>query len=228
MSESNLQLLCYKTSPSINHTTNHAPYLTVSLALTINGVIAQHDGSPLKISNPLCDRFVHHMRSEHDVIVVSANTIQSDNPLLNVRHVNGKNPDVIILDRVLKTPTSSKVFDILDRQIHIFTAKKDRYPNRCSLTHHIRESKNGLDIREILQCIQSLNYKSVLFEAGPTLFKSLIIHGVNQIILSIAPFFAKGRNIYTDSANFNFLDLDYINHSRYSLDGDTIIVFKAK
>ena len=47
----------------------------------------------------------------YDAVLVGANTIAIDDPQLNVRHVEGRNPKRIIIDGKLSCPPEAKVFN---------------------------------------------------------------------------------------------------------------------
>lgn len=74
---------------SIQHKT---PWITVKLAMTIDGRIADSFGNSKWITNKKARIFVHDLRKKHAAIAVGRNTIEKDNPHLTVRHVSGKSP----------------------------------------------------------------------------------------------------------------------------------------
>ncbi|MEF3255577.1 MAG: bifunctional diaminohydroxyphosphoribosylaminopyrimidine deaminase/5-amino-6-(5-phosphoribosylamino)uracil reductase RibD, partial [Deferribacterales bacterium] len=61
------------------------PYITLKAAASIDGKIATVDGDSKWISNESSRIYVQYMRSVSDAILVGINTVESDNPLLNVR-----------------------------------------------------------------------------------------------------------------------------------------------
>lgn len=83
------------------------PYILLKWAQSADGFIAsikEGNPKPLAISNAFSNRKVHLLRAEYDAILVGSNTAITDNPKLDVRHVKGKNPLRILIDRNLKTP----------------------------------------------------------------------------------------------------------------------------
>jgi diaminohydroxyphosphoribosylaminopyrimidine deaminase/5-amino-6-(5-phosphoribosylamino)uracil reductase len=102
--------------------TKGRPWITLHRAQTLDGRIANPDGSPLKITNDEQDAWTHEfLRARHDAIVVGVQTVIHDDPQLNVRHLNkgtGTGMDTgntawqpwkIILDPQLRIPLSAKV-----------------------------------------------------------------------------------------------------------------------
>jgi diaminohydroxyphosphoribosylaminopyrimidine deaminase/5-amino-6-(5-phosphoribosylamino)uracil reductase len=92
--------------------TKKRPYIILKWAETQDRYIARKDFSSKWISNALSRKLVHKWRSEEDAVMVGTNTVLYDNPRLNVREWQGRNPLRIFIDRELKTP---KDFYIMDR-----------------------------------------------------------------------------------------------------------------
>ncbi len=86
------------------------PFIILKWAQTINGYFATKDGSRKWISGKEAKMLVHQWRSEEDCVLVGKRTAEIDNPELNVRLVNGKNPKRAVIDRDLK----------LDKKLHLF------------------------------------------------------------------------------------------------------------
>lgn len=87
------------------------PWVTVRMAKTLSGAIANPDGSPLKITSAEQDRWTHEwLRARHDAILVGVNTVIRDNPKLNTRFVQRlPSPLRIVLDPHLRTPVDARV-----------------------------------------------------------------------------------------------------------------------
>lgn len=66
--------------------TSGRPYITLKKAISLNGSIANKDGSRLNITSSEQDVWAHSfLRARHDAILVGVGTIISDNPRLNIR-----------------------------------------------------------------------------------------------------------------------------------------------
>ena len=86
------------------------PFVTLSYAQTLNGIIAKRltssqTSSNLVISSPQAFKLTHALRSIHDAILVGKNTMSFDNPRLNVRlwrnqsnFSKSKQPRPVVLD----------------------------------------------------------------------------------------------------------------------------------
>ncbi|KAF5085749.1 Riboflavin biosynthesis protein RibD [anaerobic digester metagenome] len=96
--------------------TQKRPYVILKWAQTLDGYIdaIRKEGDPIApiwITNELSRRLVHKWRSDEQAIMVGTNTVEKDNPKLNVRDWSGSSPLRVVLDRKLRLPVSSSVYD---------------------------------------------------------------------------------------------------------------------
>lgn len=90
------------------------PYIVLKWARSMDGFLDRHPRSERgvqRISSPATDVLVHRWRTEEQAILVGGRTVENDDPALTVRHVEGRQPLRMVLDRAERTPSSSKVFD---------------------------------------------------------------------------------------------------------------------
>ncbi|NJW51477.1 bifunctional diaminohydroxyphosphoribosylaminopyrimidine deaminase/5-amino-6-(5-phosphoribosylamino)uracil reductase RibD [Salinimicrobium oceani] len=66
---------------------------------------------PIWITNQYSRQLVHKWRTEEQAIMVGTNTAVVDNPKLDVRLWQGTNPVRVVLDRELRIPAASHLFD---------------------------------------------------------------------------------------------------------------------
>ncbi len=66
-------------------TTESRPMVTIKIATTIDGKIALSNGQSKWITNEKSRAYGQYLRSTHDAILVGANTVRYDNPVLNCR-----------------------------------------------------------------------------------------------------------------------------------------------
>jgi len=78
---------------------NKTPFVTLKIAQTMDGFIANTDKSPLKITGEKSRTELHRLRSFCDAVVIGGGTFRSDNPQLTVRDVKGANPQKVIFSR---------------------------------------------------------------------------------------------------------------------------------
>ncbi len=90
------------------------PYIILKWAETQDGFIApktRKEQKPVWITNPYSRQLVHKWRAEEQAILVGTKTVLEDNPGLTVRDWTGKHPVRVVLDRALKLPKHSQIFN---------------------------------------------------------------------------------------------------------------------
>ena len=172
------------------------PFIHLKIAQSLDGRIATAKGKSKWITNENALKIVHRMRAEYDAILVGINTIQQDNPSLNVRRVTGKNPYRIILDDHLTIPMNANIFNLKDPdKTIIFTFKpnhdvKFKKLNKMGI-QVVSISSNGkkhLDLNIVLAYLTQLKISSVLVEGGGKVFTSFIKNRLfDKISFFIAP-----------------------------------------
>lgn len=86
------------------------PFITLKWAQSSDGFIAGKNGTPVKITGETTQRFTHRLRAQNMGIWVGCNTIINDNPLLDNRFWQGRNPQVIVSDPNDKLNPSARIF----------------------------------------------------------------------------------------------------------------------
>ncbi len=89
--------------------TQGTSYLTLKLALSLDGRIATRTGASRWITCPESRLRVQTLRSQHDAIMVGVNTVLTDDPRLTVRDVPGRSPARVVMDSKLRIPVTAQV-----------------------------------------------------------------------------------------------------------------------
>jgi diaminohydroxyphosphoribosylaminopyrimidine deaminase/5-amino-6-(5-phosphoribosylamino)uracil reductase len=150
------------------------PFVSVKLAQTLDGKIADFRGNSRWISSAASRRVAHELRSEHHAVLVGANTVRVDNPLLTVRSVKGRNPLRVVVDGRLSLPPGHKVFRTGDAQTIVVTSARAarRKPSlvkrlqRQGVRVLIAGRGETLRPREILTALGREGISSLLIEGG--------------------------------------------------------------
>ena len=187
------------------------PFVTIKSAMSLDGKIATFTGQSQWITNESSRRDGHVLRATHDAMLVGIGTILADNPQLNCRlsddgladaildrnilnePIPVHQPDVIILDSLGRTPTTSRVFEVDTRKVHIFVSKgcpKERIQaleqvgalvtvvesvsTRKSKSTDIVIDIKKLSIEDILTKLGDFGYTSVLVEGGSAIISSFV------------------------------------------------------
>jgi diaminohydroxyphosphoribosylaminopyrimidine deaminase/5-amino-6-(5-phosphoribosylamino)uracil reductase len=91
------------------HFSTGLPLVTLKAAVSLDGRTATRAGDSRWITNEASRREVHRMRSRSDAVLVGIETALADDPELTVRHVRGRNPLRVVLDRRLRLPPSCRL-----------------------------------------------------------------------------------------------------------------------
>ena len=86
------------------------PFLTLKLAMSLDGRIATASGESRWITGPQARSVVHSYRANHDAVLIGGGTARADNPELTVRGMgNVQQPVRVVASRYLDLPTGSKL-----------------------------------------------------------------------------------------------------------------------
>ncbi|WP_027000826.1 bifunctional diaminohydroxyphosphoribosylaminopyrimidine deaminase/5-amino-6-(5-phosphoribosylamino)uracil reductase RibD [Eisenibacter elegans] len=145
------------------------PYWVLKWAQTADGFLARADYDSRWISNPLSRMWVHRWRSEEDAVLVGKNTAHYDNPQLNVRQWEGRDPHRLVIDR----------HNSLAPSLHLFQGEQ---PTICYNFSKNQQTGNttwvALPQNDFWQALSDDLYQrgihSVLVEGGTAIFNALL------------------------------------------------------
>ena len=158
------------------------PYIILKWAETLDGFIApsktdrKENPEPYWITNPYSRQMVHQWRSEERGILVGTNTVLEDNPKLDVRHWEGKNPFRIVLDNGLKIPED---YNVLDESIPtlVFTEVEDLSRYLGGVSYEFLDFSADV-AKQICEILPGYNITSVLIEGGSRTLQTFIDEGL--------------------------------------------------
>ncbi|MDE7152819.1 MAG: bifunctional diaminohydroxyphosphoribosylaminopyrimidine deaminase/5-amino-6-(5-phosphoribosylamino)uracil reductase RibD [Muribaculaceae bacterium] len=156
---------------------NNRPLITLKWAQSADGFMAGKNGKPVKFSTPLTSTLVHKLRSEHDVILTTAATVNADNPLLDCRLWKaGRAPRIAVVDRWGTVNPDSSIFSHVATKPLVYTETAEMVDG----AEMVRLSPCNPEA--ILADMMKRGYNSVLVEAGPTYLSALIDSGLYDTI----------------------------------------------
>ena len=157
-------------APFAKHVTTGLPYVTVKLAMSLDGKICDDSGDARWVSSERARKRTGRLRERVDAIMAGAETVRKDNPSL-LSH-GRRNDD---LYRVVVTASGN-----IPRNSQIFT---DAAKHRTLVF-----SPDGRGIRGVMEDLGEKGFMHVLCEGGLNLARSLAKEGlVDEWIAVVAP-----------------------------------------
>ena len=168
-----------------DHTERRFPFVTVTYAQSLDGCIAHAQGQTLQLSNPHSLELTHQLRAIHDGILVGINTVVRDNPRLNVRLAEGKNPQPIVVDGRLRFPMDANLLKepcvppIICTSHSACEVKEQRLVDAGAKVMRVAQCSQGLlDLEQLLEGLKQLGLRSIMVEGGATVITSLLASGL--------------------------------------------------
>ncbi len=207
--------------------TSKTPYVTLKIAQTLDGKIADDSYYSQWITSTESRKLVHSLRASYDAVLIGRKTAETDNPLLTVRLTEGRNPWRIVLDSNLKLKPDLRIFTQNSDGKTILVTSKESLSKKSKLkklselgVRIIFVKKNGndkLNLRSILKELSILEITSVLVEGGSGVFSSFMKQNLfDDILLFISPKLLGSGVSAFDSIKINDLRKAYklkIKHS---------------
>jgi diaminohydroxyphosphoribosylaminopyrimidine deaminase / 5-amino-6-(5-phosphoribosylamino)uracil reductase len=94
----------------VRHIRHRLPLVVLKQAMTLDGRVATEQGDARWITGPDARALVHRWRTELDAVLVGSTTVRMDDPQLTVRHVDGRQPLRVVLDRGGVLDSGMRVF----------------------------------------------------------------------------------------------------------------------
>ncbi len=207
------------------------PYVMIKAAQTIDGKIADNMYRSKWISCDESRKTVHIMRSMYDAVLVGANTVQYDNPKLNVRSIKGRDPYRIIIDKDLSLGLNYNVFkNNKDCKTIVLTSlnkehkKVEKYTNRKITVLNCKSKSGNIDLKDALLKLAKLGIASIMVEGGAVTYNGFLKQKlVVEVFIFIAPkVMGKGITAFSDKNAFN----DFKQHDYYSSGTDVMVNLK--
>lgn len=211
------------------------PFLFLKCGITLDGKIATKTGSSKWITNEISRKKVQELRSKYMAIMVGINTVIQDNPSLDSRIENSRNPYRIVIDPELVIKKDAKVLQFQDNKAIIITAVKNKETylekiedlEKIGIRFIYLHSEEFL-INDILKEIGKLGIDSIILEGGSYLiskaFKENIIDG-GEIFIAPKIIGDNSAVSFVQSFNFeNINDIFKLPNPKFNIYGDNISI----
>ncbi len=207
------------------------PYVTLKIAQTIDGRIADFEGDAKWITSEESRRQVHLMRSRVDAVVIGAGTARADNPALTAHGISKHNPKRIVIGSGPDSVPASLglVAENDDRNTIIVNPGAEEIvspPNGgpTAVENWTVSSRDGrIDLQRFLRLSAAQNMGHLLVEGGANLFTQFIEQNLaDEIIFVIAPkLLGRGLPAFNSNTGRSISDtLSFKVRSSYELGGD--------
>ncbi len=176
--------------------TTGMPFVTLKLAMSLDGKVAARDGSSRWITGQEARQDAHRLRARHDAIMVGAGTVLADDPALTVRlyGYRGRQPVRIVMDGSGRVPVDGRVFDG-SAPIWIATGADSGEDVRtgweaAGARVWMAPEPGPVALRPMLEAWAALEHplRSILIDGGATLAWSAAAEGiVDRFVFYVAP-----------------------------------------
>ena len=187
------------------------PWVTVKVAMSLDGKIATPSGDSRWISGPASRLRAHALRDRADAVVVGIGTALTDNPLLTVRPApaDGRQPLRVILDSALRLPpggalaaTGHEVPTLVAYVLDRLAADPDGPRRKTALRNLALEllalpadARGKVNLAALLQSLGGQGLNEVVVEGGAEVIAALLAAGlVDELLVCVAPLVIGGRD----------------------------------
>ena len=190
-------------APFASSMTRNRPIVTLKLAESLDGRIADATGCSKWITGPAARGLVQEMRRQADVVMVGAGTVLKDDPSLLPRPDKGRKPLRVIVDAAGKLLASRRVFtDEAASQTILATTKRCSARARAEYASHgaqvlvLPVVGRGVSLPALMRALHGLGVLHVLCEGGGELAASLLkANLVDDVGMFVAPMIIGGGGI---------------------------------
>jgi len=177
--------------------TTGRPFVTLKLAMSLDGKIATRTGESKWITGAKARAAAHRLRHEHDAVMVGINTALADDPELTCRLPGQhRQPTRVIVDSRARLPLNARCISNSARTIVAASERAKPAQLRALSKAGVETITVGVERVNLLDLMAALgerNITSVLIEGGGTLAASALDAGlIDKVILFIAPMLIGG------------------------------------
>lgn len=188
--------------------TSQTPFVAMKYAMTMDGKIACFSGDSKWVTGEESRAFVQKLRNHYMGIMVGIGTVLADDPMLNCRLKDGRNPVRIICDNHLRIPIDSKLVRTAKDQPVIVAclppegnalAKRDQLMAAGVEVLPVKAGENGsLDLCLLMEELGKRKIDGILLEGGGILNESALRAGiVDKVYCFMAPKIFGGKDAKT-------------------------------
>jgi riboflavin-specific deaminase-like protein len=166
------------------------PFVVAQLGQSLDGRIATLSGESRWINKPAALVHVHRIRAAVDAVLVGVGTVVADDPLLNVRHVAGRNPARVVLDPRGRMPATAKLLaeDGARRLVVRAVGCTAPVPPGVEVLEVAADATGQLDPNAVVRVLFAAGLRSLLVEGGAGTVSGFVDAGaVDRLHVLVAP-----------------------------------------
>ena len=204
--------ICEQNRIFMKYITQKRPWVSLKVAMTLDGKIATASGDARWVTSESARRFVHELRGQRSGICVGAGTVRLDDPMLDCRVEGYKNPVRILPDSRASLPLESRIArsagEIRTLVAHTEAADAGKLERlrACGVELLPCAATDGqVDLRDMLDRLGALGIDSILQEGGEALNGSFVAQDlVDEYYVFIAPKVLGGQDAKTAVGGVGF------------------------
>lgn len=170
-------------------------FIAAKVASSLDGQIALKTGESKWITSEGSREYVHELRSYYDAIIVGRNTIEQDNPSLNIRHPQiAKENKLVIIDpeaKILQKISDGTKFKFLEankKENIFFAVKKVQSKFDCNQIEFT-------DLNQLTEKLWQQGLRSVFIEGGAKTYSEFLkANLIDRLYLFMAPTIIGNQN----------------------------------
>jgi len=153
------------------------PYVTLKLATSSNGKIADKEGNSKWITGEDTRKLAHYIRAKNDAIMVGVGTVIADDPMLNCR-LNGmeeQSPIRVVLDNNFRIPVNSKLVKTANEIPTYVICSADADSSKLESSGiEILKCNGEVNVPEVLQMLAKQGITRLMVEGGSKVAASFV------------------------------------------------------
>jgi diaminohydroxyphosphoribosylaminopyrimidine deaminase/5-amino-6-(5-phosphoribosylamino)uracil reductase len=180
--------------------THSRPYLVLKVAQSLDGHMATSTGERRELTSAATRAHVHGLRAWADGVMVGMGTVLADDPHLDVRDAEGRNPARIVVGSPAELPFDG----------HLYRTRTD-LPTHL-LNCELNDAAVPAFIEDLKRLYAEQGIVSILCEGGPNLASWLLNHNlIQELHLHIAPIIlGSGRGMRLPEGRWTLRDAQHI------------------
>lgn len=167
------------------------PWVRVKVAASLDGKTAMENGHSQWVTSEVARQDVQHWRARSCAILTGVGTVLADNPQLNVRLPDARQPLRVVVDSQLSTPLNAQLLigtPTLLAYTNDIYQRAEQFKALGVSVLKMPDIQGKVCLKSLLSHLASLQINELMVEAGQTLNGALMAqHLVDELVLYYAP-----------------------------------------